>query len=150
MRPVRLREASLSLKNREGQVMGREEQQSWGRGTGLGLTAAGGTQGDIAGQRKLYKGGYSAGIELAGLLYQALGCVWEREAFDGVFWKDLDGVFTCGLKAEKRSQNLTYGDSCPSPVPYCPFPPSSRFPLCPLTQLRDCISRGLLWPTRLG
>lgn len=132
-------------------MIGREEQQCWDRGTGLGLTAAGGPQGDIAGQRKLYKGGYNAGVELAGFLYQALGCVWEREAFDVVFWKDLDGVFTCGLKAEEENQSLTYGDSCPSPVPYCPFPSLilSVSPL-PSNPAQSLYLQGLPWPTRLG
>lgn len=106
-----------------------EEQQVWDRGTGLWLTAAGGPQGDIADQRELYKGGDNAGIELAGLRYQALGCVWELHAFDLASWKDLDGVFTCGLKAEKESWHLTYGDPCPSPVPCRPFPSPSPFPL---------------------
>lgn len=121
MRPVRLRETGLSSKNREGQVMGREEQQVQDRGTGLGLTTAGGPQGDIAGQRELCKGGNDAGIELAGLPYQALRCVWELEAFDVVFWKDLDRVVPCGLKAEKENWSLTDGDSCLSHGPCCPF-----------------------------
>lgn len=121
---------------------GREGQQAWGRGTGPGLTAAGGPQGDVAGQRDLCKGGYNAGVEPAGLPYQAVGCVWEREAFDGVFWKDLDGVFTCGLKAEKESGSLSYGDPCPSPGPCCPFPSPPLFPLYPLTQLRVLYLQG--------
>lgn len=103
MRPVRLREAGPTqrtvLPDPRGATEGRAGSQ-----TGLGLTTAGGPQGDFAGQGDLCKGGYFAGVELAGLPDQALGCVWEHEAFDGLFWKDLDGVFTCGLKAEKDSR----------------------------------------------
>lgn len=126
MRPARLRNRPSS--NQRGASDGKGGAAGLGQGHGLWLTAAGGPQGDIAGQGELYKGGDSAGIELAGLPYQALGCVWELHAFDLASWEDLDGVFTSGLKAEKESWRLTYGDPCPSPVPCCPLPLPSLFP----------------------
>lgn len=91
------------LKPREECSKQSEGRQRGGWGCEVGLTTAGGSQPDLIGQREFHEGGYGAGVELAGLPDQALGCIWEIEAFDFLFWKDLDGVFTCGLRAEKEA-----------------------------------------------
>lgn len=68
------------------------------------LTTAAGPQREDIGHRELHKGRYHAGVEPPGLPQQALWCIWEREARDVLIWKDLDGVFTSGLRMGREAE----------------------------------------------